>query len=77
MKTATKRSTIYLAPELHKALRVKAAETEHSISELVNDAVRYSLVEDSIDLSVFEERKSEPLLAFESVLKKLKKDGKI
>lgn len=77
MKTSTKRSTIYLDSELHKALRVKAAETEHSISELVNDAVRYSLAEDSIDLSAFEERKNEPLLSFEGVLKKLKKDGKI
>lgn len=77
MKTTTKRSTIYLDSELHKALRVKAAETEHSISELVNDAVKYSLAEDSIDLSAFDERKNEPLLAFETVLKKLKKDGKI
>jgi hypothetical protein len=77
MKTTTKRYTIYLDPELHHALRVKAAETEHSISELVNEAVRLSLAEDSIDLAAFEERKNEPLLAFEGVLKKLRKNGKI
>jgi hypothetical protein len=77
MKTATKRSTIYLDAELHKALRIKAAETEHSLSELVNNAIRYSLAEDSLDLSAFEERKNEPLLEFKGVLKKLKKDGKI
>ena len=77
MKTTTKRSTIYLDPELHHALRVKAAETEHSISELVNEAVKLSLAEDSIDLAAFEERKNEPLLSFERVLKKLRKNGKI
>lgn len=77
MKTHTKRSTIYLDPELHHALRIKAAETDHSISELVNEAVKFSLAEDSIDIAAFEERKDEPLLAFENVLKKLKRNGKI
>jgi hypothetical protein len=77
MKTKTKRATIYLDSELHKALRIKSAETEHSISELVNEAIKYSLAEDSIDLAAFEERKDEPLTAFEDVLKKLKKNGKI
>ena len=77
MKTKTKRATIYLDSELHKALRIKSAETEHSISELVNDAIKYSLAEDSIDLAAFQERKDEPLMAFEDVLKKLKKNGKI
>ena len=77
MKTSTKRSTIYLESDLHKALRIKAAETEHSISELVNDAVKLALAEDAIDLAAFEERRDEPLMAFESVLKKLRKNGKI
>ena len=77
MKTKTKRATIYLDSDLHKALRMKSAETEHSISELVNDAIKYSLAEDSIDLTAFDERKDEPVMAFENVLKKLKKDGKI
>ncbi len=77
MKTKTKRATIYLDSDLHKALRIKSAETEHSISELVNDAIKYSLAEDSIDLAAFNERKDEPEMAFEDVLKKLKKNGKI
>jgi hypothetical protein len=77
MRNNTKRATIYLDSELHHALRIKAAETECSISELVNEAIRYALMEDSIDLSVFEQRRSEPLLAYEDVLKKLKKNGKI
>ncbi|MDH4218266.1 MAG: ribbon-helix-helix protein, CopG family [Candidatus Aminicenantes bacterium] len=77
MRNLLKRSTIYLDPDLHRALRIKAAETERSISELVNEAVKYALIEDSIDLKAFEERKDESLFRFEDVLKKLKKNGKI
>ncbi len=77
MKTNTKRTTVYLDPELHYALRIKAAETEHSMSELVEEAIKLSLAEDSIDLAAFDERKKEPSLALEDVLKKLRKNGKI
>ncbi len=77
MKTNTKRTTIYLDSDLHQALRIKAAETEHSMSELAQEAIRLSLAEDSIDLAAFDEREKEPSLPFENVLKKLKKDGKI
>jgi len=77
MKTTTKRTTVYLDPALHRALRIKAAETENSMSELIEEAVKISLAEDSIDLAAFEERKNEPSLAFEDVLKRLKKSGKI
>jgi len=77
MKTHTKRTTIYLDSDLHHALRIKAAETEHSMSELVHEAIKLSLVEDSIDLAAFDERKNEPSLAFENVLKNLRKNGKI
>jgi len=77
MKTHAKRTTVYLDPQLHHALRIKAAETEHSVSELVEDAVKVSLAEDSLDLAAFDERKGEPSMAFEDVLKKLRKNGKI
>ncbi len=77
MRNLTKRSTVYIDTELHRALRVKAAETERSISELINEAVRNSLLEDSVDLSAFKERKDEPIFSFEEVLKQLKKNGKI
>ncbi len=77
MEKQTKKYTVYLDSDLHRALRVKAAQTEYSVSELVNEAVENALKEDAIDLEAFEKRKKEPLLAFEDVLKKLKKDGKI
>ena len=72
-----KRATIYLDSQLHRALRLKAAETDRSISDLVNEAVKWSLAEDAEDLVAFQERAHEPNLRFEDVLKDLKKRGKI
>jgi hypothetical protein len=77
MKTAVKRATVYFDSQIHRALRLKAAETDRSISELVNDAVRLNLAEDAADLAAFEERTNEPNLAFEDVLKDLRKRGKL
>jgi hypothetical protein len=77
MKTLPKRTTIYFDPDLHRALRVKAAGTDQSISELVNEAVKLSLTEDAEDLTAFETRQREPDLDFEEVLKDLKQRGKI
>ena len=45
MENVQKRATVYFDSELHRALRVKAAETDRSLSELVNEAVRLSLSE--------------------------------
>jgi hypothetical protein len=72
-----KRATVYFDPALHKALRIKAVQTEHSLSDLVNSAVRRSLAEDAEDLAAFDERDHEPQLAFEDVLKDLRKRGKL
>lgn len=77
MKANTKRTTVYLDSDLHRALRIKAAQTELSMSELVQEAIKLSLAEDSIDLTAFEQRSKEPSLPFEDVLKKLRKNGKI
>jgi len=72
-----KRATVYFDPSIHKALRVKAAQTDHSVSELVNVAVRRSLAEDADDLAAFDTRAKEPSLAFEDVLKDLRRRGKL
>ncbi len=77
MTDATKRSTIYFDPQLHQALRLKAAETDRSISSLVNDAVKLALTEDAEDLAAFEKRASEPSVAFENAVKALRRSGKI
>ena len=62
---------------MHKALRVKAAHTDRSISELVNAAVRQSLTDDADDLAVFADRANEPALSFEEVLKDMKRRGQL
>ncbi len=77
MKNPNKRVTVYLKPEYHRALRVKSAETEYSVSDLVNSAVQQALLEDAADLEAFEKRSGERRLAFEDVVKALKQDGKI
>lgn len=74
---ATKRSTIYFDPEIHRALRLKAAAAEKSISDVVNEAVRQTLSEDANDLAVFEKRRREPVLNFDDVVMKLRRSGKI
>jgi hypothetical protein len=72
-----KRATVYFEPYLHRALRLKAAETDSSVSELVNEAVREALAEDAEDLAAFDDRKKESELSFGNVVKDLKRRGKI
>jgi nitric oxide reductase activation protein len=72
-----KRSTVYLDAELHRALKVQAAETQSNMSELINRAVRDALREDRDDLAVFDQRGNESVITFEEMLKRLELDGKI
>ena len=77
MNALSKRSTIYLDPELHQALRLKSVETSRSMSRIINDALKEVLAEDVEDLAAFDERADEPLVSYEQMVKKLKKDGRI
>jgi plasmid stability protein len=74
---APKRSTIYFDPDIHRALRLKAAASDRSISDVVNDAVRQTLSEDASDLEAFEKRRREPTLDFEAVVLRLRRSGKL
>lgn len=73
----SKRATVYLEPALRKAIRLKAAHTNRSVSEIVNDAVRQALREDQEDLAAFEDRVAEPVISYEALLKDLKAHGKL
>jgi len=75
--SVSKRATIYFEEPIHKALRLKAAETEQSISDLVNASVRLALAEDADDLAMFAERAAEPTLAFEDFVTGLKRRGEL
>ena len=69
------RSTVYLAPELHQALRLKSAHSHRSMSDIVNEALRQALREDEEDLAAVRSRAKERALSYEEFLSKLKADG--
>jgi hypothetical protein len=75
--SSAKRATIYFEPEIHRALRLKAAASDKSISDMVNDAVKLTLAEDAGDLEAFDARRREPNLDFEQFVKALKRRGKL
>ena len=77
MSESSKRSTVYFEADIHQALRIKAATTHQSVSELVNEAVRVSLREDQEDLSAVKQRVEEPTLSYEELLEDLKSHGKL
>ena len=77
MSDLSKRSTVYFEPDIHQALRMKAATAHISVSEVVNEAVRISLREDQEDLRAFEQRANEPTLSYEELLQNLESHGKL
>jgi len=77
MNESAKRATVYFEPALHRAIRLKAADTHRTVSDIVNDAVRWALREDQEDLAAFEERGAEPTISYEALLKDLKAHGKL
>jgi plasmid stability protein len=77
MTVLTKRTTVYLDQELHQALRMKAAVTDRSMSELINEMIRERLAEDAEDLAAFRERADEPVISYESLLQDLQAHGKL
>jgi len=76
MSTA-RRATIYFDANVHRALRMKAAEIDQSLSEVVNAVLRRSLLEDADDLAAFDERAHEPNMDFGALVKDLKRRGKL
>ena len=71
------KATLYLEEPVHKALRLKAAETRQSMSDLVNDALKASLLEDLEDIAAWRERKNDETIGFEDFVALLKEDGVI
>jgi plasmid stability protein len=76
-ESAVQRATIYFDADLHKALRLKAADTHRSISEIVNDAVREAMREDQEDLAAVKDRAAESTISYEALLEDLKAHGKL
>lgn len=72
-----KRATVYFEADVHRALRLKAAASDRSISDMVNDAVKVTLSEDAEDLAAFAERKGDKTLPFDAFVQGLKRRGRI
>ena len=70
-----KRATVYFEAEVHKALRLRAATSDRSISDVVNDAVKMSLSEDAEDLASFNSRKREKSESFDVFVQGMKRRG--
>ena len=72
-----KRATVYFEADVHRALRLKAAASDRSISDMVNDAVKVALAEDADDSAAFSERKDEKSLSFDTFVQGLRRRGRI
>jgi hypothetical protein len=73
----SKRATVYFDASVHQALRLKSAATDRSISDMVNDAVKVALAEDAEDLAAFDQRKADRSISFETLVRDLRKRGRI
>jgi hypothetical protein len=73
----SKRATVYFDPDIHKTLKVRAAETSSSISDIIDNLLRNEFLADQEDLKVYRERLSEPTISYERLISDLKKNGKI
>ena len=62
-------------PQMHKALRLKAAQENRSVSDIVNEAVALLAYEDAEDIADFDSRRAEPTVDYASFVQKLKNDG--
>jgi plasmid stability protein len=72
-----KRATVYFEPDVHRALRLRAAANDRSISDMVNDAVKASLSQDAEDLEAFDRRRKERSVSFEGFVRSLKRRGRL
>ncbi len=73
----TKRATVYFDADVHRALRLRAAACNRSISDMVNEAVRMILAEDADDLRDADQREAEPSSRFEEFVTGLRDSGRI
>ncbi|MBI1388363.1 MAG: CopG family transcriptional regulator [bacterium] len=71
MSVPSKQPLICLEPALLQALCEKADQTDRSVSDIVNDAVRAALLEDREDLAAFEERSNESEITYEELIESL------
>lgn len=77
MKTLNKRTTVYFDPDIYRIIKIKAENSNMSVSELVDDAMRLSIIADTHDLELIREREGEETIPYESVIAELRAIGKL
>lgn len=68
------RTTITMNDTIFRALRVRAAESDETISKLVEDAVKYQVLEDLEDIEDADARMKQPSYSFNDLVKQLKSE---
>lgn len=69
------RTTITLNDKLFRALKMRAAESDESISQLIENAVKYQVLEDIEDIEDAAKREHEPTYSFDDLVKQFKAEG--
>lgn len=69
------RTTITLNDSIFRALKIRAAELGEPISQFVEDAVKYQLLEDAEDIDDAQKTKNESVHDFDDLVKKFKAEG--
>jgi hypothetical protein len=70
MSNLNAKTTIYLEPAVKQFIKHKAVAEGRSVSDVINDSFA-DMLEDVEDLKEIENRKNEPSVPFEEVLKEL------
>ena len=69
------RTTITINDTIFRALKMRAVESDETVSQLIEDAVKYQILEDSKDIQDAHNRESEPTLDFNELVSKFKSEG--
>ena len=77
MRSNDTKTTLYLSPNVRRALKKRVVDTNQTMSEYVNRAVAFAIAEDLEDIEAIEERRNEPTESLDNFLESLKKDGLI
>lgn len=69
------RTTITINDKLFRALKMRAAETDKSISQFVENAIKYQILEDFEDIEDATKRQDEPSNSFDDLVAQFKAEG--
>ncbi len=69
------RTTITINDKVYRALKLRAAESNETISAIIEDAVKYQILEDLEDIEEAKRRETEPTQSFSQLVSEFKEEG--